>query len=244
MSFADFGQPNETVYVQNLNERIPVRYLIPALEKLFGEYGEVLGVVAKKRLALRGQAFIIYKDIESSRKAVAALQGTRIYGKSMVVRFAKYKSDTISKADGTYSIERRRREQDKIERAKYPRLTRKQMMAQMAASGTLPAAGMAMPLMMPVASAAGLTPSIPMELPNKVLYLQHLSSTMPEAAKEKSLVDLFKQFPGFVEVRLVPTRPDVAFVEYENEVRATAARQATDETLIGDQRIRVSFARR
>ena len=29
---------------------------------------------------------------------------------------------------------------------------------------------------------------------------------------------LFNQFPGFKEVRLVPGRHDIAFVEFENEV--------------------------
>ena len=34
------------------------------------------------------------------------------------------------------------------------------------------------------------------------------------------------RFPGFKEVRLVPGRHDIAFVEFENEVQAGAARDA------------------
>ena len=33
------------------------------------------------------------------------------------------------------------------------------------------------------------------------------------------------QFPGFKEVRLVPTRPDIAFVEYETDMQAAEARK-------------------
>lgn len=37
---------------------------------------------------------------------------------------------------------------------------------------------------------------------------------------------LFNQFPGFKEVRLVPGRHDIAFVEFENDGQAGAARDA------------------
>ena len=79
---------------------------------MFGEFGEVVGVVAKRRVALRGQAFVLFRDVEQARTALEALQGQRLYGKSMVIRYARYKSDVVSKADGTFEIERRRREQD------------------------------------------------------------------------------------------------------------------------------------
>ena len=34
------------------------------------------------------------------------------------------------------------------------------------------------------------------------------------------------RFPGFKEVRLVPGRHDIAFVEFENEMQSTAAKNA------------------
>ncbi len=37
---------------------------------------------------------------------------------------------------------------------------------------------------------------------------------------------LFNQFPGFKEVRLVPGRHDIAFVEFENELQSAAARDS------------------
>ena len=36
----------------------------------------------------------------------------------------------------------------------------------------------------------------------------------------------FYRFPGFKEVRLVPGRHDIAFVEFENEVQSAAAKEA------------------
>ena len=50
--------------------------------------------------------------------------------------------------------------------------------------------------------------------PNQILFLTNL----PEETNEMMLSMLFNQFPGFKEVRLVPGRHDIAFVEFENEV--------------------------
>lgn len=245
-SFVDAGQPNSTLYLQNLNERVSLKHLVPELKRLFSEYGPLLDVVAKGRLALQGQAFIVFGDQDAARRALEAMQGVRIYGKTLVVRYAKYKSDAISKADGTYEIERRRREQDRIEKARQPRLTRRQIMAQMA---TNPAMHGAMPMPGMGAQFGGmqgaqLTPQMvggELQLPNKVLYLQNL----PEGTRESQLSVLFKRYPGFVEMRLVPNRPDLAFAEYENEMQAAAARQALDNhELMPGTRLRVAFARR
>lgn len=43
---------------------------------------------------------------------------------------------------------------------------------------------------------------------------------------EMMLSMLFNQFPGFKEVRLVPGRSDIAFVEFENEVQSGTAKDA------------------
>merc|ERR1712072_1286616 len=58
--------------------------------------------------------------------------------------------------------------------------------------------------------------------PNQILFLTNL----PEETNEMMLSMLFNQFPGFKEVRLVPGRTDIAFVEFENDTQATAAKEA------------------
>lgn len=122
--------------------------------------------------------------------------------------------------------------------------------------GVLPGVGAAIPAMMPgshliVSGLPGHSghgsamPAAAIELPNRVLYLQNLPLAMPEdGGKERSLQAIFQRYPGFQEVRLVAARPDVAFVEYETEVQASAARQGTDQLEFGGSIIRVSFARR
>ena len=48
-------------------------------------------------------------------------------------------------------------------------------------------------------------------LPNPILFVENL----PEQATEMMLSMLFQQFPGYKEVRLVPGKKGIAFVEYE-----------------------------
>lgn len=128
-------------------------------------------------------------------------------------------------------------------------MTRRQMLAQMAANPAMQGAMLPMVgLPMTSSSFSGPAPLLQpqmvggeLQLPNKVLYLQGLS----EGIKEAQLTDLFKRFPGFVEARLVPNRPDVAFAEYEHEAQAVVARQAVDGIeLQPGRKIRVAFARR
>ncbi|CAB4006176.1 U1 small nuclear ribonucleo A [Paramuricea clavata] len=64
-------------------------------------------------------------------------------------------------------------------------------------------------------------PDVP-ALPNKILFLTQL----PPETTQMMLAMLFNQFPGFREVRLVPGKSDIAFVEFENEVQAGTAKDA------------------
>ena len=124
---------------------------------------------------------------------------------------------------------------DQVERAKRPRLTRRQIMAQMAAN---PMAGQGMFPGMPQSQMVGGE----LQLPNKTLYIQNI----PDGVKEETLNGLFKVYPGFIEIRLVPSRGDLAFAEYETEGQAGVARQSLDNYTImeGLPPIRVSFAKR
>lgn len=57
--------------------------------------------------------------------------------------------------------------------------------------------------------------------PNNILFLTNLPETT-----EVQIQVLFAQFPGFKEVRLVPGRYDIAFVEFENEYQAGTAKDS------------------
>lgn len=77
--------------------------------------------------------------------------------------------------------------------------------------------------------------------PNKVLFLRDL----PDDATQESLSVVFGRFEGFQEVRLVPGRKGIGFVEYEAEAGAISAKEATSGMPMGEQGkpIRVTFQR-
>ena len=58
--------------------------------------------------------------------------------------------------------------------------------------------------------------------PHNILFVTNL----PEGTNNANLTILFTQFPGFKEVRSVPGRHDIAFVEFENEFQSGAAKDA------------------
>ena len=98
-------------------------------------------------------------------------------------------------------------------------------------------------------------PITPMEIsaPNKILFVQGL----PHNIAQETLAQLFRSyvliswhsvthsFPGFKEVRMVPARPGIAFVEYEDENRAGTAMVGLKGHKIDDTHpIQVNYAKK
>ncbi|EDV28616.1 uncharacterized protein TRIADDRAFT_18899 [Trichoplax adhaerens] len=179
--------PNQTLYVNNLNEKVKKEELKKSLYAIFSQFGAILDIIAMKTLKMRGQAFVVFEDISSATNALRAMQGFPFYEKPMRITYCKSKSDAVAKKDGSY-----------VPREKKVREKRK------------PDEGMP--------HAAGSQE----ELPNKILFLTNL----PEETTELMLSMLFNQFPGYKEVRLVPGRHDIAFVEFESEIQAATARNS------------------
>jgi hypothetical protein len=77
--------PNQTLYVTNLpSAKIQKGDLRTALYMLFSTYGAVLDVVALKTMKMRGQAHIVYKDIQTATQAMRSLDGFEFFGQEMV----------------------------------------------------------------------------------------------------------------------------------------------------------------
>ncbi|KAL1595945.1 hypothetical protein SLS60_009635 [Paraconiothyrium brasiliense] len=96
--------PNRTLYVRNLPDKLPKQDLKRNLYMLFATYGVILDVVALKTPKMRGQAHVVFRDIDSSTQAMRALEGFVFFGKDMHIAYAKSKSDTIAKLDGTFKM--------------------------------------------------------------------------------------------------------------------------------------------
>ncbi len=74
----------ETLYIQNLNEKIKIPVLKASLRGLFKSYGEVLDVVAHSNLRMRGQAFVSFESPDIAKKALKEVRGFPLYSKPMV----------------------------------------------------------------------------------------------------------------------------------------------------------------
>lgn len=74
--------------------------------------------------------------------------------------------------------------------------------------------------------------------PNKTLFLRDL----PESYGKDALTVIFKRFPGFKEVRVVPGRA-MGFAEYEDDTSAIAAKEATAGMELDGKNIKVTFQR-
>uniref|UniRef100_A0A061R1M4 U2 small nuclear ribonucleoprotein B n=1 Tax=Tetraselmis sp. GSL018 TaxID=582737 RepID=A0A061R1M4_9CHLO len=198
--------PNQTLYINNLYEKVKKEELKKCIYALFSQFGKILDVVALKTYRLRGQCWVVFADVAAATNAMRSLQGYPLYDKPMRIAYAKTKSDTVAKLDGTFA------EKNKKERKKVNDEAREALQARAkereAAAANAAASGMA-----PPAKPSDQNP------PHEILFVQNL----PEATNNQMLTMLFQQFPGFKEVRMVDGRPGIAFVEFENDTQSSVA---------------------
>lgn len=77
--------PSQTLYVRGVpSAQIKKDDLRTALYMLFSTYGPVLDVVALKTMKMRGQAHIVYRDIQTATQAMRALDGFEFLGSEIV----------------------------------------------------------------------------------------------------------------------------------------------------------------
>ncbi|KAI9141451.1 hypothetical protein BKA69DRAFT_1073479 [Paraphysoderma sedebokerense] len=217
------------------------------LRTLFEPYGDILDIIAAPTLKKRGQAFVVFEDVSSAKKAIKELQYYPLYNKPMIIQYAKRKSDAIAALDGTLEDQKRRRLEER-ERRKQEKAHAVTQQPQLPFFPT-PFPGMPGIPPMPLPNATELPqlplPNVPapdLLVPNSILFIENLPSGATDI--ENLLVSLFNQYPGFKSVRLVPTKSDIAFVEFENEMFSAIARGALHGYKLLDVEIKVTFAKK
>ncbi|KAL1304243.1 hypothetical protein AAFC00_000660 [Neodothiora populina] len=249
MASANEGTAPNATFARNLEESVKIPALIEALREIFSEYGNIVDIVAKRSLKRRGQAFIVFDSVESAENAIDEVNGFELFGKSMSLDFAKTKSDATVTREGTEDDLEQHKRHRKAEKE------RKQAMEAAEAAKNLkrPAPGApeveaGRPSAPKAARGAGLKGAsgpgagvVPDEYlpPNKILFIRQV----PEDYDVSALTAIFSRFAGFKEVRTVPGRKGIAFVEYEGEDGAISAKEATAGMTLGDSSIRVTFQR-
>ncbi|CAX43086.1 U2 small nuclear ribonucleoprotein, putative [Candida dubliniensis CD36] len=87
--------PRQTIYINNLNEKVSINKLKKELQLTFDTCGKILQISALKTLKLKGQAFITFEDIPSATKALE-FNKKDLLAKPMNVTYAKSDADVIS----------------------------------------------------------------------------------------------------------------------------------------------------
>lgn len=91
---------NQTLYINNLNDKINIGIIRHNLYLLCSSYGDVIDIIMKpKSHKMRGQAHIIFSNVSEASMALVALQKFEFFNKPMAVQFAKTKSKVIKLAE-------------------------------------------------------------------------------------------------------------------------------------------------
>ncbi|KAL3315941.1 U2 small nuclear ribonucleoprotein B'' [Cichlidogyrus casuarinus] len=215
-------KPSQTLYINNLNEKIKKHDLKKGLYYLFCPYGRMLDIIAMKTIKMRGQAFVIFADTASATTALKMLQGFVFFQKPLRIQYSRKESTQVTRDKGAgQTSEMLRKKEEERERRRKKKLAQKVQMAVAAPA--------------PPPTEQGTDNA----RPNNVLFVQNL----PDEATDAMLTMLFNQFSGFVEAR--KATGGVAFIEYENEAQATAAQTAYHGfKLTPSHALQVSYAKK
>ncbi|CAN6629364.1 U2 small nuclear ribonucleoprotein B'' [Trichomonascus vanleenenianus] len=93
----NWGDPNQTVYVHNLNDQVHVNELKKSLYLLFSTYGDIIEVLTMRNTKMRGQAHVVFADVEDATLALKSLNGTMFFGKELKMAYANGQSHAISR---------------------------------------------------------------------------------------------------------------------------------------------------
>ena len=131
------------------------------------------------------------------------------------ITFSREKSDIVAKKDGTF-VQREKRKYEKIT----PSAT------------TAPAEDTR-----PVHKAPKL---IVNNIPHRILFAQSL----PDDCTDQMLTTLFQHFPGFTEVRMVPGKKGIAFIEFQDQIQAgIALQQLNGFALSGTETLHLTYGK-
>jgi RNA recognition motif-containing protein len=212
------SQPNNTLYISNIDWKIKKPLLRRSLFSLMTRHGKVVEIIALRKDGLRGQAFVIFEDVQAATAALQFEQGFTFFGKDLKLAYAKEKSDRISKRDGSY-VPRAKR----VKREEEPTATATTTTTQAAtevdmddsAEGTSTAVDSTTTTAPPLPPAP--TTAATQQQPTHILFAENL----PSECNEMMLAMLFRQYAGFKEVRI--PRAGLAFIEFDTEPHATLA---------------------
>lgn len=223
--------PCQTLYVRNLPEKIAKKKLRELLHAAFSPYGAVVWVSAEKTLKLRGQAFITFQDLASATAAMRKMHGSEFLDRQIAVTYARSISDKAA-PDAPAAKKKRKRDRQHMDDANT---------LEDGKGGHEPVPSSSAELVVNDDAAMEMSePEEPLP-PNNILFAQNLpEKTTSGAATE--LADLFSRFAGFVEIRPVPGKRSIAFIEFSSESEAAIALSGLQGHQLGDPPVSISLS--
>ncbi len=92
-------------YLQLSGLVLRISELKKSLYAIFSQFGPIVDMVASKTLKMRGQAFVIFKDISAATNALRSMQGFPFYDKPMVrINWNALEMQTAGNAEFIYHL--------------------------------------------------------------------------------------------------------------------------------------------
>ncbi|KAI5949439.1 hypothetical protein KGF57_004649 [Candida theae] len=193
-------EPKQTVYVNNINDRVSTNKVRSVLETNLQKYRPV-SISLAKTLKLKGQAFLTFQSIGDASRAIEALNNQEYFGKRVRATFANSNSDTLLDKKELKQIRTRRQQEHKVSKqsTKHAKST--------VDKSKIKKQNQKLP-------------------PHRILLLQNISPAL-HVTKE-SLDEFFEKFAGFEAARFIKVR-SLAFIDFENDDSAIECLQSIDE---------------
>ena len=222
-------EPKNTIYINNLNEKVPINEMRQILNIMFSKYGKVLDIILKRNIILRGQAFVIFDNLEVSKKVKAECNGKLLFKKKIRIDFAKIESDLITKRNGTYKEIKREKKicKDYWNSELYKKkLSKKKnfnffFTKEKVKESEIEVEGVKL-------------------VPNNILFVKDI----PNSIIFDDLIEIFTKYPGFSEVRFIPGRK-CAFIEFEDDSQSLLVLSSIkDLTYKTGENISITFSKK
>jgi RNA recognition motif-containing protein len=216
-----------------------------SLFQLFSQYGEILEIHARKSFKMKGQAFVVYKDLNSATTARHALNNAIVFGKPVVslnsnpqhVNYSRNTSDAIGRQAGKFS----QKEQLIKEQERRKRRERKFIYSPLEEYLEIKKKTQAVSVNKQKEQVRHFQPKDEGAAPpNNTLFVEELTPDVTE----NILKTIFGKYNGFREVRLFSGK-GMAFVEYDTELNAGAALLGLNNmNLTNECVLHISFAKK
>lgn len=196
-----------------------------SLTNVFSQYGTLLEVHVKRNFRLRGQAFLVFESEDSAERALNAMNGAIFYQKPLRLNYARNLSDVIAKKKGKFNEEEEKANREKKnnqfkEWVEYIRHLRAQEKLNKLKHEQNE-------LMLQSEKRKGFDDAYH-DMGGPTSYAQGgannslLVRNIPHYMNQISLHGIFSHYPGFMELRLSPTK-ESATVYYNTPGEASAA---------------------